>query len=324
MIEMISNRKSHMTIYTLKIKVDGCKNYSCIEESKLKLTSLNMIANKNVLFECILEIYSPVKQEIELAIIVSNYSIIKVKREVSVGLNQISVNKEFISNISGEAEVFIVINSLEKKELILQACTLNVWGLHIDEFKNKYDSIEMDDYILLSFLKDNKIYYKIITNNAVELNEVDFDFCGQAKDYSFVYDDVNKVIYLARIDLDGNVFLDNFKTHKSLYIDNYSSCVSAAISNEKIIVCYAKNKKCHLAEIEKQQIKNCNKINYDYITKECSIFYNKYSNHFYIILKLNNGKNILIEELKSKQDISEKLVVSYDVYVDVYEVNNAG
>ena len=84
-------------------------NYSCIEKEKLKIAQIKAAANNLILFDCAVEIMIPTEQEVELAIIVSDISIQKIRRKLAVGVNNISINQNYLPKQSKEFDVFIEI-----------------------------------------------------------------------------------------------------------------------------------------------------------------------------------------------------------------------
>lgn len=297
-------------------------NYSCLEKDKLKIANIKINKGNKLLFECTIDVFCASEQEVEFVLIINDLMIVKVKKILSAGLNNIFLTQQYISYFNIDADVYVEINPIEGKEVEIQDCLLKIWGLNYDLIEDKFDIVELNNSWVVSLLKDDNLYYKIITKEECNLNIIDLNFYAKVRDYNIIYYKKYDKFLLFRVDVDGNLFLDDINEGSSLLIDENVTCVSSDVSDENILVVYVKNKECKCAIFENVKTFYIQNISYNYIINKCCVFYNKYSDKFFLILKNFNGENIMIESVDDSFCKGENISAKCNIFVETYEVNN--
>jgi len=321
-IKSIESAAKDVGITKLASRKKELLNYSCVKTEIIEFDSLSLTAGNNMLVECELEFVAAAVQEVEISIVISQLVIVKSKQRAVIGINKFSLAQEFLALESKQDNIYVYITPLDGKQILLSSCQMNIWGGESKEESKKCNVIELDDKFLLSFIKNNIIYYKIITKQTEMFAEIDFEFCAYAKDYSFAYLKSKKELYLFRIDENFNLIIDNLTTGEMFYIDNQVTNISAAFSEEKIVAAYIKNNIFYVLEIENKNAIFKSEIGYKSIIKNVVVFYNKFSQDFCFVLSLFSGRNIMIKQQKEVDNFGEHLKLGYDIYAIGYEVKN--
>lgn len=303
-------------------KTKDLLNFSCVKEEKINLAVVDGRKNQKLLFDCSVELYSSSNQNIEISLKIENIVVSKINSEVLMGKNKIVITQKYEPIYDSLINVNLVVKPLLNKQVILEKCELNIWGAELKERNIKYDIIELNENYLLSYLKDNVLYYKIITKNVVNLNEIDFDFCAKVLDYKFLLKKDTNELFLCRVDLDNNLIIDNFETKKLLFLQNNVTSVSATNNYNKIVVCFIKNKKPYILEIKDDIISIPKEINNNLIVNKCDLIKNEFNGNCYLILNLVNGENIMFESISEKASFGENIKTNYSIDISLYEVQN--
>jgi len=303
-------------------KTKDLLNFSCIKEEKLNLAVVECKKNQKLLFDCTVELYSSSIQNVEISLEIENVIVSKTNSEVLMGKNKIVITQKYEPIYDSLININLVVKPLLSKQIILEKCEVNIWGADIKEKSIKYDIIELNNNYLLSFLKDDILYYKIITKNTASLNEIDFNFCAKVLYYKFLLKKETNEVFLCRVDLDNNLLIDNFDTKKMLFLQNDVSGVSATSSDNKIVVCFIKNKKPYVLEIKDDIVSIPKEINNNLIVDKCDLIKNKFNDNCYLILKLANGENVMFESISEKASLGENIKANYSIDIALYEVQN--
>jgi len=297
-------------------------NFSCVEKQLLDIDKVFLSKDEELLIECVVELNAMAEQEVELCLIVGDIAIAKTIKKLDIRTSQYSFNQTYMAPQSGEVEIKLLINPNSNKQVLVQNCILNIWGYLHQENKPKYDVIDVGDKYLISCLDNEMLFYKIIDKDILEFNEYDLDFCVYAKDYSFVFNADSNEIFLLRIDIDENLFIDNFSTGKSSFVAAGIKSVSAICSAGKIVAAVNKNNKCIIFDFVNEKVFSVQNIGYEFIIKNCLLFKNDKSEKVYLVLTLKNGKNIMLEASDMLETDGENLDVNCLVEVLCYEVEN--
>lgn len=297
-------------------------NYSCLEKESFKIAHIKIAKDNHLLIECSIEIFCASEQDVEICLMIGDVMIQKINKKLGIGMNNVSISQEYLSFVDQDADICVDINPTEEKEIVLQGCNLKIWGIDSVVKKEKYDVVDCGENLFIGILDDEKIYYKIITKQAAKLNKIDLDFFAKAKSFCLGYFKKNEKVFLFRVDLDGNLFIDNLLEGDSLFVDSEVIDVSCAASDEKIVAAYIKNGLCKSIEIETDNLVNISDIDYNYINNECAVFYNNYSDKFFIVLKNLHGENIMLEMVKETFAGGENLGAVYDIFIETYEVTD--
>ncbi len=295
-------------------------NFSCVKESKLKVASIEIVNDKNLLFECYIDIVLPTSQGVEYAILLGESVIFKGEENFEIGQNQIKIIQKTKPQKRGIVDIYIVIKPLLNKMLVLEDCLLNVWGCRVKEIENKYSAKSLGENYAVGFLKDELLYYKIITKQKRHLAADDFEFAGEALSFDFGYDSTNDGIILCRIDVGGNLYIDNFKIKNTIFLSDEAKDVCAVNVAENLYVFFIKNGKCFCAQVDNFKVVNIQEICYNYIIKKCRIKYNDFVSNFVILLELENGKNVMLETVVENNNFAENLKAKFLIVLEEIEV----
>lgn len=297
-------------------------NYSCIEKTKIEFSSITFYAGDDNLIETEVEFISSSNQYIEISIVMSDLVIAKLKKKAEIGNNIFSLNSLFVPKVNDTTDIYVYITPLDEKQIVLSGCQINIFGATFNENIKKYQVIDLGEKLLVSQLIENSIYYKIITKEETMLEQSDFEFLSYAKDYSFVSVGENKSLYLLKVDDNNNLVFENFETGSYEIVEEKVEKISADSIDELVIFAYIKNEKCYVGEIENGSYDRP-KICYNFKTKNCNVFYDKFKKKMCLNLELPNGKNLLFFENDSIKTEGEKINFNFDIFVNTYEVENA-
>lgn len=287
-------------------------SYPCISETKISFENITFKVGDKILIESQIEFVSQIKQRVEISIVLNDCIIEKISRISMIGNNIYSLSKMYTSKIDKIDNIYIFITPKEEKEIIISSALLNIYGADQEDKNKKYQLIKIEDKYLVSQLIDDIIYYKIITNNEVMLGEIDFEYFGYAKDFSFVYLSETKKIYLLKIDFENNLLFEDMSSGVTKIIDKQVEKISAASTENLLEIVFLKNDKCYVCDYEEGEFSLPKKC-YDYKTQNCQIFYDKFSQKFCINLSFLSGKNLLLFEQKSNAKKGESLSLDLDI-----------
>lgn len=304
--------------YTLK---KDLLSFPCVSETKISFENITFNINNKLLIEPQVEFSSQDKQKVEISLLIDDLLIEKISRICNIGNNTFSFSQVYTPKISKTGNIYVLITPKDKKQIIISNIILNIFGASSDENNKKYQVVELENKYLISQLIGGAIYYKIITKNEIMLGAVDFDFFAYAKNYSFVYLTNSKMLYLLKIDNENILSLENLVTGETKFIDFNVEKISAATSGELIKISYIKNQICYVYDYENGEFSLPQKC-YDYKTKNCYIFYDKFNAKFCINLNLKSGKNLLFFENIPRVQNGERLNLKFDIIISEIGAEN--
>ncbi len=297
-------------------------NYSIINFTEIELYSLRLIKNSNIYFSLNTEIYLPSTQNIEASLLVNNICISKVTISLNNGNNVINLNKDFVPLSNSNYIIKLSIKSLDDKQIELKSANLFIYGINEDTPNTKYQVLELNNKLLLSYLDNEELYYYLANKNISYYNALEFNYFSNAKDYSFVFNKKSNEILLFKIDNDNNLTQSKISLFNYTHIDSNVSSVSAVWGDNKILLAYTKNLKCYYLIIENNSIGSVNELIHLDNIKNIKTYYNEINNKFYIVLTNLNNQNYLIESLDKVSSNSENIYVEFDYTIETFEVNN--
>lgn len=300
----------------------GLINLSFLNSNKLLIAEFETKQNIPLYFQNQIELNIPSDQEVKISLIINNIAIYRSTRKLQAGYNQFTIMKGYIPLKSEQVEIYLKITSEEDSPMTLISNTLLVWGINNINNQVQYQAIETKNNFLLSYLNNNTLYYSSQNKNEIELNSEDFTYYANSISHSFAYLQTQDLLFLFRVDLDGNLFFTNFSNINELFLESGISHVSSCSNNDLIAISIIKNGKVYVAEfyqngtISKFQEVDCQNI---YVVKTY-LYFNKYDNCFYMILTDKNNANYLIKNLKNFITENHFINAKYSITYSTYEV----
>ena len=296
-------------------------NYEILDTKKILLATFDVKQNVNLYLQCQLEFSLQTTEKIRFTILINDIAIYKSTKNLNAGFNQINLNKNYTPLISESIDVYIVIEPLTNKMVLLSFANLAVWGISEIENDITYNSLDIKDNLLISYLDNNLLYYKIVPNTVDAFTSEDFIFLSNAKAYCFAFDSDNNKTLFFRIDSNGTLFYSDLNSGFETSIDTNTYSVSACYGQNKLFVCYLKDNLCHYLEIKDNTISSVNYFKcYNYKLKSVYTYFNKYSKKFYIVLEDFNNSNFLLESSVEDYLTNENISIKYSINIDTYEV----
>lgn len=282
-------------------------NFSIIEEKTFDLCSVLINYQTTILINLKLSLYLPYNQNVEFELIINNHSIYKENKNCSIGQNNIEFVQSYFSQQIQDADIKIKIIPKSHKQLILQNATITLFGATIDENENEYRFCKREDDYLISFINDQKLYYKICEMKEQSLSTSDFVYYSSCKSHCFVFDEVNKKTYLFRVDKNGNLFYMEFLKSEEKFICGSVDSVFAIYAKNRIFVSFISEYQCYFFEITENIVLNINSINSVYGCKKSFVCYDSNKDKYYILITSNDNENYLVESINEKFFGSEYL-----------------
>ncbi len=272
-------------------------NFSIIDEKTFNLCSVLINYQTTILINLKLSLYLSYNQTIEFELIINNNSIYKESKNCSIGQNNIEFVQSFFSQQIQNADIKIKIIPKSHKQVIFQNATITIFGATIDENENEYRFCDREDDYLISFINDQKLYYKSCEKKEQSLSTSDFVYYSSCKSHCFVFDKTNKKTYLFRVDKNGNLFYMEFLKSEEKFIRGSVDCVFAIYAKNRIFVTFISQFKCYFFEISENVVLNISEINSVYGCKNSFACYDSNKEKYYILITSNENENYLVESI---------------------------
>ena len=297
-------------------------NQSFINQDKILLAEFEITENQSLYFQNKIDINLPIDESVKFSLFINNIAIYRSTKNLNAGFNQITIMKSYLPLKSEQVNLYLKIETNENSLITILSNDLLIWGLDNVSNEISYISIEINDSYFLSYLNNNSIYYKIVGKEPISLNSVDFDFYSYAKAFSVSYLNNSNTLFLFKIDLDGNLQLNDFYNNKIIYLDSFVTDISSTTDDEKFVISYIKNNKCFNMEIYPDySFSNPIPVLFNVgIPKKSYINYNKFNNKFYLVICNQNGSNFLIKNCIEHNNNHFNISANYSIKINTYEV----
>lgn len=292
-------------------------NHSIASKSKVHITNIEVSKGSQLYFQMIIDLNLQVQEKVSVVILVNDIAISKSTRTLSAGFNQITLVKNYTPLESGEIRIDIEITPQNSKQIFLTNTNLLIWGLEKPIETIQYQTLEYNDYYLITFISNNYLYYKFVSKQTNSYSQEDFAEFKSAKSYSFVYH--NNVLFLFRVDKNGNLFACDFDNKNENFLTNNVSWVSAASGNNNILISVIKNGACFYFEFDNfsksiEKHLNCNNITFS----KCLCFYNNKTSRYFIIIS-NNDSNYIVESVEENGLFNGHINANFDLKINIKE-----
>lgn len=313
-----SKTKDMITSIGFTVYTKNLLNLNIIKSYKFRLKTLENKNKSSQFFQVKIKFLNNFTQNITFNLFADNIQIASDTQNYSSGINEAIIYGTYSNLVSDKIVLELQIQPNANKQVTIFNTTLTIWG-DIQNSNNEYSASESNDKYFLSYLSNNRLYYKIFKKNE-DVNNVDFDFFEEAISHSSCC--LNNNIYLFRVDLDGNLFFSNTSNFNEIFICNNVSKISCCATENKIIFVYIKNNTCFYGEINNDIVISNNKLNSPYgLYKDCYIYFNKFNNKCYIIITGINNTNYLLESINETNCSSENVKASINLNIEILEGN---
>jgi len=272
--------------------------------------------------QCQIYINLSSKQSITCKLKVGEITAAKTTQDFDIGNQSVTLAGDFNSLSNDFLDICLEIISEDNKLVYLQNTTLIVFGaLNQDTNTHSYQATKTESNIILSYIKNNSLYYKLADISVGDYESDDFVFHSHTISYSYAYLDGEKKIYLFRVDTNKNLLFSEFFNSQEQFIIDQVSHVSACANQDSIVVSYIKNNSCYVFSIKNGVMSNhqrFNKLKRSFT--KCFIYFNNYINHIFLMLTDNNSSNYLIETLNEFDEKHENIKAKYKLNISTYEV----
>lgn len=300
----------------------GLINLSFLNSNQLLLAEFETKKNIPLYFQNQIELNIPTSQDIKISLIINDIAIFKSTRKLQAGYNQFTLMKSYIPIESEQVKLYLKITTENSSPITIISDTLFVWGLSEIFNDISYQSIDIGENFLLSYLNNNVIFYSIVPKSEISLNCEDFTYYGNALSHSFVYNSNLNKIFLFRVDIDGNLFYTNFEENNENFIEQNVTQISTSYGNDKTVISIIKNGKCYIREMDNNEnISNATQIeNLNLNVTKSYIFFNQLNNKFYLILSDKNNSNYITESILENQVEHHYINANYSISYSTYGI----
>lgn len=321
--EFISSSQKKTIANSFSSFSKNLSNLSIVDKRKIQIATVNATGSVNMHVQALIELSLATEQEISFSIIINNISIFKSTKILQSSFNQISLIFDYMPLTTEPIDIYLEINPIDKKEILLNNILLTVWGA--EEIKDDYcyQIVTKSDKYILSFL-ENKTLYTLETNKVNgSYNVEDFSAFKAAKSYSFAYFSNPEKLYLFRVDTDGKLFFSNYSDKVETFILSNITQVSSATDNSKILINYIRNGNCFYMEFDGTTFSEERQIDSQGATVENTYtYYNSSANKFYVILTDKNQNNYLIESINETKSFGETISATVDLTITIRQEEN--
>lgn len=292
-------------------------NFNLFDKRKFHIATINNSDKRNLFFQLKTSFNNFSNQKIQFDLYCDN---IKIGSETQSFDNQsyeISVSGTFQNVIADKINIYLVVNPKQKKQISIISSILTVWGINQSQ-NEEYDALETNEKYFLSYISNNYLHYKIFNKN-IEESDVDFLSMGEYISHSICKDN-NDNLFLFKVDIDGNLFLENIQTKQEILISTNTIKVSSCYLNNSLYFTYISNNDCYFGEILNNVVISNNKITSlhgKFIN--CYLYSNLFTNKCYLILTKIDGSNYLLESISNDFKSNENIIAEIDLYISTKE-----
>lgn len=299
------------TIYTRNFL-----NFQVLANKYIRIRTITNTSKFPILVQVKVKFYNFSEQDIYFKLFTDNIQIGSDQQTYKSGVNEVILYGTYQNLISDKVVVDISVSPKSNKQVTITNTTMTIWG-DSQTYQEEYEAVETSANYYLSYISNNRLYAKKFDKTkAVE--DYEFEFIEEAISHSVCQN--NDVIYLFRVDPNGNLFFRTFDNNNEIFISNNVSKVSCCSFGNLIIYNYISNGDCHYGEI-KNSVVISNKILTTKLGKfsNCYLYYNSYNNKVYMILTKQDGSNYLLENITENFSSSENISSEISLTIEVQE-----
>lgn len=295
-------------------------NYSVLEKRKFFIAEFDVKKNKSLYITYHINGALQTKEKILIKLFIDGTEVNFASKYPNGGEVELSSFLTYMPNKSKRVKAEIEVSPENGILFSVSLISIVVVGLSSAENETTFDALTLNDKILLSYKKDNSLYYSYVFKTNDNYNINNFKYKDTCLSYSFVYVKNLNLLLLFRVDLSGRLFVSNFDDGNEIYIDDKVSFVSGDSNGDFAIASFIKNNMCFISKIRNFSLnhsENCINFNISQLNK-CLIHYNSFKNKFFLILSCKNNSNYLIESIDEKFSNGENLKMKYSISISTY------
>ena len=284
-------------------------NINIINRKQFVVKTIENNSRNHLFFQLKVSFLNYSTQDIKFDLLCDNILIASDSNHYQNNISEITLFGTYQNIISDKIKVELSTKPLSGKQITILSTTLTVWGISTTQ-NEEYDALETSYKYLLSYISNNRLYYKIF-DKQTNSNDVDFIYLNEAKSHSITKDSADN-IYIFRVDCNGNLFFRKSLNSQENFISNNVSKVSSCCFNNKIYFSYISSGDCYYGEIFNNFVISNKKITTIFGIFESSYMYaNETYNKCYMILTKKDNSNYLLE------NISNNLCSSENIYAEI-------
>lgn len=279
-------------------------NLNILNKRQILIKSIVCKPGSHLFFQLKIKFLNYSTQEIKFDLLCDNIQIGSESNLFENNIFETTVSGTFQNKLASEFKIELYINPKNSKQLTLIESTLTVWG--IPSLNNEeYNAIETDSNYLLSYISNNRLYYKLF-DKLINPNDVEFKFLLESFSHSFCKN--NRDIYLFHVDKSGNLFFGNIINPHLIFISQNVSKISSCFFNNSLYFAYISNGECFYSEIFNNSVISNKKIDSIFGKfKYCYLYANDKNNKCYLILTKEDNSNYLLENMSNNFHSSESI-----------------
>lgn len=304
-----SKSKDMITDIGFTVYTNNSLNLNIASSKKFQIRT---VANSKIsqFYQLKIKFYNFVKQSISFSLFSDNIQIATETQAFEQGTNEAVVCGTYENLISDKVTIKLQVIPKANKQLTITNTTLTVWG-NTQEKSEEYQAVEVSDSYFLSYISNNRIYYKYFSKNTPP-DDVEFVYYENAISHATCVQD--EKIYMFRTDEGCNLFYSTYPDFDEIALAQNVSKVSCCNANYIIIFCYISNGVCHYGEI-KNNIVISNKIlelPFNDII-DCYLYYS--DEKCYLIITKSNNSNYLLESVPDNFCSNENINASISLSI---------
>lgn len=318
-IDILENKsQSFVNNLGFSVWTNNFLNLNIINQKQFLIKTISKNLNNNLFFQLRIKFLNYSQQEIKFDLLCNNIKIGSENNTFDNNIHEITVSGSYQNILSETIKVELHVNPKNSKQLTLINTTLTVWGI-APSFNEEYDALETESEYLLSYISNNRLYYKTF-NKHTNSNDVDFIYLNEAISHS-ICKDIDDNIFLFYVDLSGNLFFRKFNNSHNYFISTNVNKVCSCIFNNTIYFAYITNDECYYGEILNNIVISNKKVTSIFGKfVNCYLYSDNKNNKCYMILSKENNSNYLLENISnnlcSSENISAEINLNISTGVD--------
>lgn len=302
--------------YSFSVYTNNFLNMQVLHKKHINLKTISNTNKKQLFIQIKIKLFNFSSQNVEVKLFADKNQIASETELLNYGTNEISISGTYLNTLIDEVKIYIEVIPKSNKALTINSVTQTTWG-DTQENHEDYSASESESDYLLSYIYDDKLYYKQFVKFQ-EPDDYDFIFCRNAISHSSCYFKNN--FYIFYVGQDNNLFFLNLTNSSENFIAQNVSKVSCSVTDNSMVFSYISNGNCYYGEIQNNVVisnKQITSIHSKFI--ETCIYYNPYNAKCYLIITNTNGGNYILESIKENFSSSENICANISLTLETLE-----
>lgn len=314
--EIENKNKKNLENFNFSIWTKNLLNINVLDKKTITIKQIESKSKNHLFFQLNIQFFNYSNQDIKFGLLCDNVMIGNVSSNYQNGVYEATIYGTYQNSIFDRIKTELFIDPKLNKQVTLIKSILTVWGI-TQNIEDEFCAVQTEDEYHFSYLSNNQLFYKNIKKEN-ELYEHEFDFITDASAHSICRTNSN-LIYLFRVDENGNLFFSQLLNTTEIYIANNVSKVSCCSHKESIYFVYVKNGECYWGEIINNTIISNTKINSLFGEFVNCYIYSNSNDKCYLILSKQNGNNYLLENINNNHCSSENIFADISLTISTTE-----